>query len=81
MTKTRSVSLSRKGQIVIPKEVRQALGVAEGGELLMTLDGDSVTLTRPQRHIRASRGILRGTWGRTKAEVLRYLDKERAAWE
>jgi len=77
---TVSVRLSRKGQFVIPKDVREALGVREGDELLVTLEDNRVVLTRPRAYARATRGLLKGTWGRNKAAVRRYLDKERRAW-
>ncbi len=37
MTINKPVRLSKKGQFVIPKEMREALGVKEGDELLVTL--------------------------------------------
>jgi AbrB family looped-hinge helix DNA binding protein len=80
MTVTKSVRLSRKGQFVLPKEMRDALKVGEGDELLAVLDGDRVILTRPEDHARVSRGALRGTWGRNSREIARYLSRERQAW-
>ncbi len=81
MTIVKSVRLSKKGQLVIPKEIRQALGVEEGDELLMTLEEGRVILTRPEQYARATRGILKGTWGKTHQAVARYLNKERQSWE
>ncbi len=40
------VSLSTKGQIVLPREIREALGLREGDKLEIRLDGDRVVLTR-----------------------------------
>ena len=81
MTISKSVRLSKKGQFVIPKEMREALGVKEGDELLVTLEEERVVLTRPQQYARATRGLLKGTWGRTKQEVERYIERERRSWE
>jgi len=78
---SKSVRLSKKGQFVLPKEMREALGVKEGDELLVTLEGEQVMLTRPQQYAQATRGLLKGTWGRTKREVERYLEGERQSWE
>lgn len=39
MTAPRSVRLSKKGQFVLPKAMREALGVEEGDELLASFDG------------------------------------------
>jgi AbrB family looped-hinge helix DNA binding protein len=81
MTVTRSVRLSKKGQFVIPKEVRDALELKGGDELLVTLEDGRVVFTPPQRHARATRGLLKGTWGKSKAEVERYIEGERRSWE
>jgi len=81
MTMSKSVRLSKKGQFVIPKEMREALGVKEGDELLVTLEGGRVILARPQQYAQATRGMLKGTWGRTKREVDRYIERERRSWE
>jgi AbrB family looped-hinge helix DNA binding protein len=80
MSISKSVKLSRKGQFVIPKEIREGMGVEEGDELLITLEGERAILTRPEQHAKATRGLLKGTWGRTKSEVARYIDKERRSW-
>jgi AbrB family looped-hinge helix DNA binding protein len=81
MTVSRSVRLSKKGQLVIPKEMREALGVKEGDELLVTLEGRAMMLIRPREYARATRGLLRGTWGKSGRAVERYIEKERRSWE
>jgi len=81
MTLTKSVRLSRKGQLVIPKEMREALGIREGREVLVTLEAGRVVLTQPHEYARATRGLLKGTWGKGKRVVERYLEKERRSWE
>ncbi len=81
MTITKSVRLSKKGQFVIPKEIREALGVNEGEELLVTFEGRRVVLTRPDEYARATRGSLKGTWSKNRRAVVRYLEKERQSWE
>jgi AbrB family looped-hinge helix DNA binding protein len=81
MTITRSVRISKKGQFVIPKEMREAMGVKEGEEILVTFEEGRVILTRAQEYARKTRGLLKGTWGKSAKEVDRYLGKERRAWE
>jgi len=81
MTLTKSVRLSKKGQFVIPKGMRGALGVKEGEELLVTLEGARVVLTRPNEYAKRTRGLLKGTWGKSKRAVGRYLEKERRSWD
>jgi len=82
MTLTKVVRLGRKGQMVLPKEVREALKLEEGDSVLIALqDEGQAVLTTPERYAQLTRGMLRGTWGRTKEEIERYLQRERAAWE
>ena len=81
MTMTKSVRLSKKGQFVIPKEMRDALRLKAGEKLQVTLDGDKVILTRPEKYAQATRGLLKGTWGKSRREVERYLGRERRSWD
>ena len=80
MTISKSVRISKKGQFVIPKQMREALGVKEGEELLVTFEAGKVVLTRPQEYARATRGLLKGTWGKDRKSVDRYIAKERRSW-
>ena len=50
--------LSSKGQIVIPKEVRRALGLDSGDLLLVSVEGDRIIL-RKIESIDKFRGILK----------------------
>jgi AbrB family looped-hinge helix DNA binding protein len=81
MNMIKSVKISKKGQFVIPKEMREALGVKEGEELLVTFEAGKVVLTRPQEYARTTRGLLKGTWGKDRKAVERYIRKERRSWE
>ena len=81
MTGSISVKLDKKGRIVIPKGMRDALGVKEGDEILVILKGRAVVLTRPQEYARITRGLLKGTWSRSKKAADRYLQTERRSWQ
>ncbi len=81
MTRAKLVKLSRRGQLVIPKEMRDALGMKEGDELLVVLDGGRMVLTRPRDYARATRGAMKGVWGRTRREVDGHLTRERRSWQ
>ncbi|HAZ27460.1 TPA: hypothetical protein DCY65_00455 [Candidatus Acetothermia bacterium] len=81
MTKAKTVKLGRKGQLVLPKEIRDSLGLEEGDRLLVSLEGGRVILASPEEYAEETKGILRGTWGRTEEEVAGYLQGERSAWE
>ena len=80
MTLAKSVRLSKKGQFVIPKEMREVLGVTEGDELLIVLEDGRMVLTTPREYARKTRGSMKGTWGRTKREIDRSLERERRSW-
>lgn len=81
MTTSRIVRVSKKGQLVIPKELREAVGIEENADVVIAVEGGKITLSPPQQYARSTRGLLRGTWGKSRREIERYLDKERKSWE
>jgi len=71
----REVKLSTKNQIVIPREIRDVLGIKAGDRLLMVSRGDTVILLRkPKKCSKALAGIGNGLYGPD------YLAKERESW-
>ena len=71
----REVKLSAKNQIVIGREVREALGVKAGDRLLVVQRGNTVVLLRkPKKYSKAIAGMGKDIYGST------YLDKERESW-
>ncbi len=81
MTMVKVVKLSSKGQIVVPREIREKLGIKPGMKLTIRLRGEEICLLTPEKYSEITRGLLKGTWGKTKEEVEKYLEKERATWE
>ncbi len=83
----KSVRVSSKGQIVIPKEIRDALDIEEGSELFLELvsnlspglGGIAVILPRPRDYARAMRGLGAEIW--KDIDTDRYIDEERGSWE
>jgi AbrB family looped-hinge helix DNA binding protein len=59
------VTLSNTGQVVLPQALRQALGLQQGDQLEVTLDGNRLVLTRvtpvPTQSWQRWRGRLAGT--------------------
>ncbi len=59
------VTLSSKGQIVLPHTIRKALGLQQGDRLSITLEQDRLVLTpvplTPERNWQRWRGCLSGT--------------------
>lgn len=41
------VKVTRKGQVTIPKSLREALGIREGDLVEVSLEGDRVVLSKP----------------------------------
>ncbi len=80
MTDNIRVRLSSKGQLVIPKEMRDALELREGSELLIVRQDDALILMRPEGFTKAHRGALAGLWGRTRGEIDREIDRQRKSW-
>ncbi len=55
------VKTSTKGQIVIPKEIREQLGITPGKKVLLrVVDGHAELTALPDDPIKAMRGIIRG---------------------
>lgn len=70
------VTVSTKGQIVIPAELRRRYGIEEGTKLEITEQEDKFVLTiRPRNPILSLRGKYRG------AHLTKKLLEERAADE
>ena len=80
MTEGVRVRLSSKGQLVIPKETRDALEIREGSELLIVRQDDALILMRPEDFTKAHRGALAGLWGRTREEIDHEIDSQRESW-
>lgn len=69
------VKLSSKNQIVIPREIRDALGVRAGDKILAVPRRDMVILLRrPKKYSQAITGIGKGLYGPD------YLVQERESW-
>lgn len=71
----REVKLSSKNQIVIARDVREALGVKAGDRLLVVPRGNTVILLRkPKKYSKAIAGMAGDLYGST------YLGEERESW-
>jgi AbrB family looped-hinge helix DNA binding protein len=75
------LKLNEKSQIVISKQMRQALGLKPGDQLAAVVESDRIVLRpKPKNPAARLRGIGKGAWGdRTKIDA--YLDKLRDEWQ
>jgi len=75
------VKLSKKGQVVIPREIRKKLGIKTGEKLVIFMRGDETVILTPQKYAEYTCGLMKGTWGSTRKEVEEYINEERDSWE
>jgi AbrB family looped-hinge helix DNA binding protein len=74
---TFTARVSAKYQVVIPKAVREALGIQPKDELLFLLDGETVIIRpQPASFTEALSGLHRHLWPDPDA----WLEEERASW-
>lgn len=70
------VTISRKNQIVIPREAREALGTKPGDKLVIIVRGGRVLLLQKPKSYRAAiSGLAKGLY------PSHYLGEERKTWE
>ena len=65
-----SVRVGAGGRIVLPSEVRSALGVSEGSTLILFSDGEGVRLLTPEQAVR-----------RAQTTVAKYITPSRSLSE
>jgi AbrB family looped-hinge helix DNA binding protein len=72
------ITVSRKGQITIPKEVRDRMGILEGDKIIIYLKDNNIILKKPEKRTLVE--ILRSHthWSVKGVEFQRKLREE---WE
>lgn len=69
------MQVSNKGQVVIPRELRDKCGISAGGKVeVMEQRGRIVIIPLPQDPIKGSRGMLK--WEKTAKEILEEMREE-----
>ncbi len=70
--------ISTKYQVVIPRPVREALGIQPQDSLLFVIDGETVSVRpRPASLTTALRGLHADLWPDPET----WLEQERSSWE
>jgi AbrB family looped-hinge helix DNA binding protein len=73
-----SARLSTKYQLVLPKEVREALDLQPNDSVLFLIEGNSVYMRpRPQSFTHKLTGLHSHVWNNSDD----WLEKERSTWE
>ena len=75
-----TVKVSPKYQVVIPKELRQKLGIKPRDEVLVEeVGGIVVVVPKPKSFTNLLKGLGKETWERE--EATEYVRRERRSWE
>lgn len=75
-----TVKLSRKNQVVIPKEARSRLNLSPGDELVVEVEKDKVVMKpKPKSYTKYALGLHKKVW--RGVDVEKYLEEERRSWE
>lgn len=81
MVMSKTVKLNKKGQIVIPQEIRKEMGIKSEDNLVIFTRGNEIILLSPQKYAEYTCGLMKGTWGSTKEKVDNYINEERQSWK
>jgi AbrB family looped-hinge helix DNA binding protein len=76
-----TTTVTSKGQITIPIEIRQRLGLIEGERLEVRLEADTVCLRRAQSVIARTAGVFAHSAASSSAEALREAAESAIALE
>lgn len=74
-----TVMLGKQGRLVIPAEVRSALGLSPGDQLHLSFVGRSLVLERPQDAASELRGVARQVPGTRSLVDELLIERRRAA--
>jgi AbrB family looped-hinge helix DNA binding protein len=77
----RTTTITGKGQVTIPIEIRQRLGLVEGERLEVQLEADTVCLRRAQSVIARTAGIFADSGQTRSAEEMREAAETAIALE
>lgn len=70
-----TMTVSSKGQVVIPREVREKLNITKGTKLeVVELDGEIILIRLPDNPLQSLRGMLKAK--RPIAEMRRWVKEE-----
>ena len=74
------VKVGERGQVVIPKPIREALGIRPGDRLIVEITAGGVLMYRqPDSYTKALRGLYKESWVGVDGSA--YIEKEREEWD
>lgn len=77
---TVSVRVSGKYQVVIPKSIREEIGLEKGDELTVDLQEKTIIMrVKPKSFSKYTLGLHKKIW--EKVEATEYVEQERNSWK
>ena len=74
-----TTKVGKKSQIVIPKEIRETVGISEGDELIVDVEEDRVILkVKPSSYSKRLKGLHKDVW--KGIDPKKYVKGERESW-
>ena len=71
--------VSKKSQIVIPKEIRKLIHLSEGDELMVNVEGEKIILkVKPKSYTKRLKGLHKEVW--KGIDPKKYIKGERDSW-
>lgn len=59
MGKAMDVRVAQNGRMVLPRSVREVLGMADGGTVILSIEGDEVKLTSVRQSVKHAQALYR----------------------
>jgi len=76
----RTITIDNNCQVLLPDEIREALNLHPGDELLVELEGMKVVLRpKPTGYAHRLRGLHKEVW--KEVDATEYVRQERESWE
>ncbi len=77
---TKVMKVGEKGQVVIPKELRELLRINPHDEVIISLRNGKITIVpKPKKYSEYMRGLGKELW--KEIDAAQYVEKERETWE
>jgi bifunctional DNA-binding transcriptional regulator/antitoxin component of YhaV-PrlF toxin-antitoxin module len=77
----KSVRLGKRSQMVLPKEVRDWLGVEEGQSVIFQIGENGVNVVSSSQFAKDTFGAFPKAWGEKPGDSDKHLKNERSSWE
>lgn len=78
MLKAKTVKVSDKGQIAIPKDIRESIGLEKGDEVMLIAEGDIIIIEKIKKEnfkdlLKLSENVAQKIWDNEEDEIWNEL--------